>query len=122
MKSPIWLGSLTLTLLVGGGCGCGEQGERAARVRERLEPAFSDVTQAAGISGGHGSWGGIWADVDGDGDPDLFTLGHLQRELCGANQYWRNNGDRTFTDVTLAVGIDDHDGTDLNDPDCMGDP
>jgi hypothetical protein len=46
----------------------------------------------------HGS-GVAAADIDADGDDDLFFLNQL-----GANRLYRNNGDGTFTDITAEAG------------------
>ena len=48
-----------------------------------------------------GSHGGVWADLDNDGDYDLFN-GAYQR-----NRIYRNNGSGFFTDVTLAANLPD---------------
>jgi len=111
--------------------GCSTQTEFGEDVgdtalRAQILPTFTDATAASGIGvntgngiwPGHGSWGGVWADVDADGDLDVFTLGHLQPTLCGDNQFWRNNGDGTFREATAELGINDRDGIDLADPDC----
>ncbi len=41
------------------------------------------------------------ADYDNDGDPDLYVTNY------GADRLWRNDGDGTFTDVTVASGTGD---------------
>ena len=46
----------------------------------------------------HGS-GVCAADVDGDGDDDLYFVNQL-----GSNALYRNNGDGTFTDITASSG------------------
>jgi len=46
----------------------------------------------------HGS-GVAAADIDGDGDDDLYFLNQL-----GPNALYRNNGDGTFTDITATAG------------------
>jgi enediyne biosynthesis protein E4 len=80
--------------------------ERSVQSALDAPPTFTDVTAASGISGGEGSWAGSWADVDGDDDLDVFTTAHLQNLLLGENKLWLNDGDGTFTDGTLDVGID----------------
>ncbi len=45
--------------------------------------------------------GSSWADVDGDGDLDLF----LAHEAPAADRLFTNNGSGTFTDVTDAAGV-----------------
>ena len=65
--------------------------------------SFEDVTRKAGLTGvGLGYCFGVTVgDYDNDGDRDLF-IGN-----AGPNALYRNNGDRTFTDVTAGSGLDD---------------
>ena len=67
---------------------------------------FTDVSSDAGIFEYNLSWGSAWGDYDGDGNIDVFTVGHLG----GICQLWHNNGDGTFTDVTTAAGMLTADG------------
>ena len=69
---------------------------------------FEDVAQQAGLANtasatenfSHG--GPMFADLDGDGDLDLFVGG-----IAGdPSLIFSNNGDGTFTDVTAGSGID----------------
>jgi hypothetical protein len=68
---------------------------------------FTDVAAAAGVDdaapGGHGYLhsGPAFADVDGDGDLDLF-VGGMEGDPC---ILFENNGDGTFSDVTEASGF-----------------
>jgi hypothetical protein len=98
---------------------------------------FSDVTQAAGVAGldesGKKLWsvGAAWLDYDNDGRLDLFVSNYLDWSLenshicgepgkrlsCSPALYrgthsflYHNNGDGTFTDVSLATGIAQHVG------------
>jgi hypothetical protein len=61
--------------------------------------SFTDVTEAARVSGHGYDLGIVAGDYDNDGDSDLFVAG-LRR-----NTLYRNNGDGTFTDVTEAAGL-----------------
>lgn len=86
---------------------------------------FRDVTLAAGINfvHSHGSRSSLlpedmgsgagFADYDNDGDLDLYIVnnpGPLKVEISSkspGNVLYRNNGDRTFTDVTEKAGVGD---------------
>ena len=69
---------------------------------------FSEVAAAAGLAftksatENYRHSGPTFADMDGDGDLDLF-LGGIQGDPC---RVFRNNGDETFTDVTAGSGLD----------------
>ena len=70
-------------------------------LRNRGDGTFEDVTEKAGLSGadlGY-NFGVAAGDYDNDGNEDLF--------LCsaGRNTLYHNNGDGTFSDVTLASGL-----------------
>ncbi|MCI0378083.1 MAG: CRTAC1 family protein [Gemmataceae bacterium] len=91
-------------------------------------PWFEDVAPASGIDFRHfdpatpvhyiqetlGS-GLAWVDYNNDGWPDLFCVqdGPVRAGLQGegpkavpTNKLYRNNGDGTFTDVTVQTGLD----------------
>jgi hypothetical protein len=64
---------------------------------------FTNVTAAAGVgyvgSGGAGEWG----DADSDGDLDLYLAnGYTQLDVL-----YRNDGNGTFTNITVSAGIGD---------------
>lgn len=69
--------------------------------RNNGDGTFTDVTREAGV--GHTGWGFgcAVADVDNDGDKDLFVTNF------GPNVLYRNNGDGTFTDITQDAGVGD---------------
>ena len=60
---------------------------------------FIDVTAKAGVSARTQGQGCVAADLDNDGDTDLFVTN------IGANLLYRNNGDGSFTDVTAQAGL-----------------
>ena len=65
---------------------------------------FTDVAPALGLTGpsrttDQGGVGCAIGDYDNDGDFDIFVANY------GHNQLYRNNGDGTFTDVGLALGV-----------------
>ena len=97
---------------------------------------FTDVTDAAGT--GDAGWGtsAAFLDYDQDGDLDLFVVNYVvwssaseprctgtggQREYCGPNSLaapardslYRNDGDGTFTDVSIDAGLDTANGNGL---------
>ena len=59
---------------------------------------FQDITKESGINYKGASYGVAWGDYNNDGFTDLWVGNHG----FGATLY-QNNGDRTFTDVTLTV-------------------
>lgn len=63
---------------------------------------FTNVTAAAGVAMNNtftgDAFSSAWGDYDLDGDLDLAVAGWL-----GGNQLFRNNGDGTFTNVTLSA-------------------
>jgi len=96
---------------------------------------FREISAAAGIARANNwSYGGAFLDYDNDGDLDLFVANYGEwvyprddifcgdrekgvRLYCsprsirtGPHTLYRNNGDRTFTDVTSAAGVGRTDG------------
>jgi len=81
---------------------------------------FKDVTEASGLKNDGANLGITFVDYDHDGDLDLFitrTLRNAPSPAAGqpiglpsglefpGNVMWRNNGNSTFTDVTMAAGL-----------------
>lgn len=64
-----------------------------------------DVTEAAGLPmEAFYSYGTCWADYNRDGWLDFYTIDHNFFINQSRNHLFRNNGDGTFTDVTLSSG------------------
>jgi hypothetical protein len=94
---------------------------------------FTDVTAQAGVGAGDTvGAGACFLDVEGDGDLDLYCANyvrftyenHVDLVVGGFPQYvgpkdfepqpdllFRNNGDGTFTDISVEAGISQHAGT-----------
>ena len=71
--------------------------------RQNPDGSFTDVTKEAGLAdAGDGNYGiGVAVgDYDNDGFPDLYITNY------GQNQLYHNNGDGTFTDVTVKAGVE----------------
>jgi RNA polymerase sigma factor (sigma-70 family) len=88
---------------------------------------FVDVTKKAGLDGNLWSTSAAWADLDGDGFPDLyvchycdwsfkkhpkFTPDGKNRDVCPPwmfsaqpHKLYRNRGDGTFVDVSKEAGL-----------------
>ena len=101
--------------------------------RNNGDGTFSDVTAEAGVGGGgQMGAGACFLDIEGDGDLDLFASNyvnfaydtHVARTVDGFSVYpspldyspvpdmlYRNNGDGTFTDISVESGIAAHAGT-----------
>ncbi len=106
-RAAVWLdadGDRRLDLLVAGDCfqtDCVPGTTLLRLYRQTAGGAFADVTAASGLfedAGDSRSWrhrGGLAAgDVDGDGDPDVFTT-----MWQGGTRLFLNLGDGTFTDA-----------------------
>ncbi len=68
---------------------------------------FTDVTTAAGMLTADGdAHGPCWADLDNDGDLDLYVAkGTTKEKTLNYNDLWRNNGDGTFTNIAVSSGV-----------------
>ncbi|HYX26754.1 MAG TPA: CRTAC1 family protein, partial [Thermoanaerobaculia bacterium] len=64
---------------------------------------FTNVTAAAGVGDTGLCLGSVWGDYNDDGRPDLYVVNDFGRKTL-----YRNNGDGTFTDVTVASGTLDY--------------
>ncbi len=67
---------------------------------------FEDVTERSGLRATRDTFSASWGDVDGDGDLDLFLTHWGEFRPPGSSEHlWRNNGDGTFTDISVPSGI-----------------
>jgi hypothetical protein len=77
----------------------GEPGERNWLFRNDGGFDFTDVTDVSGLGDRGFGQGVAVADVDNDGDPDVYVTNY------GANVLYRNHGDGTFSE--WAAGVED---------------
>ncbi|MEM8962894.1 MAG: CRTAC1 family protein [Acidobacteriota bacterium] len=74
---------------------------RSRLLRNDGPTRFVDVTDASGIEVTSYGMGAYPADIDNDGDFDLYI------SAFGADQMFRNNGNGSFTDISAQSGVDD---------------
>lgn len=83
----------------------------AGRIPESLlhnngDGTFVDVGFASGIADtAYPTQAGAWADYDGDGDMDIYIGTEAHGNTNWPGRLMRNNGDGTFSDVTIAAGV-----------------
>ena len=71
-----------------------------ALYRNNRDGTFTDITTAARVENrGNYGQGAACADYNNDGNVDLYVTNF------GANVLYQNNGDGTFTDVTVSAGV-----------------
>lgn len=82
--------------------------------RNNGDLTFTNVAVAAGVNQTSpmlaDGFGATFSDIDLDGDLDLFVTGWRLTEMRDpglGNRLFRNEGDGTFTDITVAAGIID---------------
>ncbi len=77
------------------------EGELDILYHNNGDGTFTDVTVSAGFSGATGRGLALaWGDYDDDGDMDVYIANDADQ-----NFLYRNNGNGTFTDVSLTAGV-----------------
>lgn len=71
--------------------------------RNNGDGTFTNVAVAAGMADPGQSWSSAWGDFDNDGDMDAMIGSN---DASTGQKLMRNNGNGTFTDVTLNSGLD----------------
>ena len=72
--------------------------------KNRGDGTFVDVTATAGITTSENAQSGTWGDFDNDGNLDLYVTMGIENGPPVQGILYRNNGDGTFTDITIASG------------------
>ena len=81
-------------------------GDRQVLYRNNGDGTFTDVTRESGLYHAYGAMGANFGDINSDGYLDIYLatgapqMGRLERDAL-----FRNNGDGTFTDATVALGL-----------------
>jgi hypothetical protein len=78
-------------------------GEPNQLYRNNGDGTFTNVTEEAGVGETGLCLGTVFGDYNDDGWPDLYVVNDF-----GRNTLYRNNGDGTFTDVTVQSGTLDY--------------
>lgn len=77
------------------------QPEHATLYHNNHDGTFTDVSAQAGLLKKTGNGlGVVWFDADEDGKPDIFVANDQS-----PNHLWRNNGDGTFTEKAVEMGV-----------------
>jgi enediyne biosynthesis protein E4 len=84
---------------------CGPRGLKGYRdylFHNNGDGTFSDVSERAGVDDAQGFFGltAVWANIAGDGHPDLFVTNDGE-----PNYLYRNNANGTFTNVAEDAGV-----------------
>ncbi len=74
-------------------------------LRNNGDGTFSDVTGEAGVLTYHPTQTASFADYDGDGNLDLFVGNESTNDNNCDSEFYRNNGDGTFTEVAASTGL-----------------
>jgi len=73
-------------------------GEANRLYRNNGDGTFAEVAKEAGVADGNWGLGASFADIDNDGDQDLFISNYV-----GANNLYLNNGNGTFVQATEKI-------------------
>ncbi len=74
-------------------------------LRNNGDNTFTDVTRSSGIYSLNPTQTAVWRDMDLDGWVDLFVGNESGKSLKNRCEYFHNNGDGTFSEKAIEVGI-----------------
>ena len=76
--------------------------------RNNGDGTFTDVAMQAGVAGNENSFTATLADIDRDGNIDIYVANGVAEASGAPNSLYRNNGDGTFTDIATPAGVAHH--------------
>ncbi len=76
--------------------------------RNNGDSTFTDIADQAGLAGHHNSFTAALADIDRDGDIDLYVANGVSEAGGAPNTLYRNQGDGTFIDIAVQAGVAHH--------------
>ncbi|HYP05992.1 MAG TPA: FG-GAP-like repeat-containing protein, partial [Bryobacteraceae bacterium] len=82
----------------------GWNGPMSNRLFRNTEGRFVDVSKSSGADDAGSGFASVWGDLDNDGFLDLVVANGVLKD-GSIPQVYRNKGDGTFANVTLAAGI-----------------
>jgi hypothetical protein len=65
------------------------------------QPLFTKITTGTLVTDRNYNWFPSWGDYDNDGDLDLFVTARYKESTAALNQFYRNNGDGSFTRLAV---------------------
>lgn len=92
-------------------CGGEEARRRNQLYRNNGDGTFTDVAGAANLDSTSEQWSSAWGDFNNDGWMDVFNGKNAQMGGQGSHELMVNNGDGTFSNVTIGSGFDTFNGT-----------
>lgn len=76
---------------------------------KKKEKAFQDLANQRKIGFGAWTWNARWADLDNDGDQDLYLVNGFSMPMAlPANIFYQNDGTGNFTDQTEEFGLESY--------------
>lgn len=77
------------------------RGEANLLYRNNGDGTYTNIAESLGLAHAGVSTTSVWGDLDNDGDLDLY-LGNVDEP----NVLYQNNGDGSFTDISIDAGVD----------------
>lgn len=92
-------------------CGGIEERRMNQLYRNNGDGTFTDVAASANLNGIAENWSSAWGDFNNDGFMDVFNgINSQMQSNSGEHELMKNNGDETFTNVTVGSGFDTFNG------------